>query len=244
MKNLTGVVCGTLLLFFSHVGRAQSVGYAYAGTGTSAGYAVSADVEFTISAGQIVITLENTTPHTDDAGQLLTGIKFSLSPELATAVTMTAATGDPRNIYSNGSYADSAAVSLMSTWEALTSKSGICQLDFNPNAQFAIVGPADGETATTAGNYIANGSIDANNGHNPYTAISATFTLTDSGITADTEISNVTFVYGTQLNTFVPGQPTTFQQVPEISTGAFGFALLGVCFVARRRSPATSLRIS
>ena len=232
-----------MLLLFGCEGRAQSVGYAYAGAGTSSGFAVSAEADFTISAGQIVITLENTTLHTIDASQLLTGIKFTLSPGLASAATLTAATGDPRNISGDGSYTDGSAVSLMNTWESI-SKNGVCQLDFNPNAQYAIVGPADGETATTAGIYNANSSIDGNSGHNPFTAISATLTLSSPGITADTEISNVTYIYGTQLNTFVSGQPTAFQPVPEISTGAFGFALLGVCFLARRRSPATSLRLS
>jgi hypothetical protein len=227
------MVCAGLPGWWGDEGRAQSV--VDTGTGTSAGFAVSATADFTVTAGQIVLTLENTTVHTDDAGQLLTGIKFTLDPSVAGA-TLTAATAEARNIADNGSYVDGPTVSLLNTWESTLSNKGVYQIDFNPNAEYAIVGPADGETATLAGMYNANGSIEGNSGHNPYTAISASFTLSSSDITADTAISGVTFIYGTQLNTFVPGQPTQqMQMVPEMSTAAFGIAMLGVLSVARRR---------
>jgi hypothetical protein len=235
------MVCAGLPVWWGDEGCAQSV--VDTGTGTSSGYAVSATADFTITAGQIVLTLENTTVHTDDAGQLLTGIRFNLDPSLATAATLTAATADPRNIADDGTYSDGPAVSLLNTWESSLSH-GSYQLDFNPNAEYGIVGAADGETATIAGIYNANGSIEGNSGHSPFTAISATFTLSSPDITTTTAISNVTFIYGTQLNTFVPGQPTQMQAVPEMSTAAFGIAMLGVLFVARRRIPPAKLQTS
>lgn len=206
-------------------------------TGTSAGESVSSNASFTTSAGQVVLTLQNTTAHTADAGQLLTGIRFTLSPDLVAAATLTSASAIPRDIASNGSYLDGPAQSLLGTWES-TLSAGVYQLDFNPNAEFAIVGPADGETSTTAGVYNANGSIKGNAGHNPFTAKSASFTLSGAQITAATTVSNVSFIYNTGLSNVIPGNPVPTPPsapVPEPSTALFGLALLGASGVVRSR---------
>ena len=207
-------------------------------TGTSAGVPVSASADFTTSNGQVVLTLQNTTVHTADAGQLLTGVRFTLAPTPGSAATLTAATAIPRDIDGAGNYVDGPSQSILGTWESGFS-SGVYQLDFNPNAEFGIVGPADGETASIAGNYsLANGSIKGNPGHNPFTAKSATFTLSSAGITDTTAITGVTFIYNTALSTLIPGTPVTPpppSSVPEPSTVGFGLAMLGACGAARRR---------
>lgn len=212
----------------------------FTGSGTSSGVAVAAKADFTTSAGQVLITLQNTTAHTADAGQLLTGIRFTLAPTPGSVATMTSATAIPRTIAADGSYADGASQSILNTWES-TFSGGVYQLDFNPNAEFGIVGAADGETASVAGNYaLANGSIKANPGHNPFTAKSATFTLASAGITAGTTVTGVTFIYNTGLSTFVnatQGTPPP-PPIPEPSTVGFGLALLGACGAARRRKAA------
>lgn len=206
-------------------------------SGTSAGVPVTSQATFTTSLGQIALTLQNTTIHTADAGQLLTGLRFTLSPELTTAATLTSALAIPRNITSGGSYTDGTPQSLLGTWESTVS-AGVYQLDFNPNAEFAIVGPADGETASTAGIYHANGSIEGNPGHNPFTAKSATFIFSNSQITEATSIANVFFIYNTALSNVIPGTVVTTpppSSVPEPSTALFGMALLGACSVVRSR---------
>ena len=127
--------------------------------------------------------------------------------------------------------------SILGTWESGIN-AGVYQLDFNPNAEFAIVGSADGETAVLAGLYTGNGSINGNTGHNPFTAKSATFTLSSPEITAGTTITGVSFIYNTALSYVVPGTPTTPPPppaVPEPSSVGFGLAILGVCGAARRR---------
>ena len=208
----------------------------YTGTGNSAGVPVASTASFTTSAGQVQLTLKNTTVHTADAGQLLTGIRFTLAPNPITTATLTAATAIPRTIAGDGTYVDGSSQSLMGTWESSLS-AGVYQLDFNPNAEFGIVGPADGETASLPGVYNANGSIAGNPGHNPFTAKSATFTLSDALITSGTTISNVSFIYNTGLSYVVPGTATQDAPppIPEPSTIAFGLALLGACGSVRHR---------
>jgi hypothetical protein len=50
----------------------------------------------------------------------------------------------------------------------------------------------------------ANGSIAGNGPHNPFLAENGTFFITDRGITADTQVSNVVFSFGTEAGTNVP----------------------------------------
>ena len=239
MKHLTSALAITIGLtgIAGLPSSARATFIQYTGSGTSAGVPVAASADFTTSAGQVSLTLQNTTVHTADAGQLLTGIRFTLAPIPGSVATMTSATAIPRTIAANGSYVDGASQSILNTWESGFS-GGVYQLDFNPNAEFGIVGPADGETASVAGNYaLANGSIKANPGHNPFTAKSATFTLSSAGITAGTTVTGVTFIYNTGLSTFInatQGTPPP-APVPEPSTVGFGLAVLGACGAARRR---------
>ncbi len=219
---------------------AQATVLPFQGSGTSAGVAVSAKADFDVTAGQLVLTLENTTPHTADAGQLLTGIRFSITTGVTpvAAATFTAAAAGSRTIAGNGTYVVGASSSLLSTWEKTVSGS-VFQLDFNPNAQFAIVGPADGEIGAAAGVYTGNGSINGNPGHNPYAARLATFTLANAGITSASQIGNVTFLYNTALSQLIPGAPVSIPPpvpIPEPASIGFGVALLGVCVTARLKS--------
>ena len=225
--------------FVSFAGGAQAVFVEYDVSGTSAGVPVTSQATFTTSLGHLVLTLQNTTAHTADAGQLLTGLRFTLSPNLASVATLTSASAIPRNIAADGSYSDGSAQSLLGTWES-TLNAGVYQVDFNPNAEFAIVGPADGETISMAGLYHANGSIEGNPGHNPFTAKSATFVFSSPGITESTSIGNVSFIYNTALSNVIPGHevPTPPPSVPEPSTALFGLALVGATGAVRsRKSP-------
>ncbi len=209
----------------------------YSVSGTSAGVVVTSDATFVTSAGQMTLTLQNTTPHTADAGQLLTGIRFTLTPLLSAAATLTGATAIPRTIAGDGTYVDGLSRSIIGTWESSLNV-GVYQFDFNPNAEFAIVGPADGETNSLAGLYNANGSINGNSGHNPFTAKSATFTLSSAQITAGTTIENVSFIYNTGLSNVIvatPVPPPPATPIPEPSTVGFGLALIGACGASRCR---------
>jgi hypothetical protein len=216
--------------------------YQFNGSGVSAGKPVSATAIFEVSSGMVKLTLINTTPDTNDAGQLLTGVTFSLIQPNSTFITdafLSAAFGIPRMIYGNGTYSDGAPVSLLASWERKLN-GNIYQLDFNPDAKYAIVGPADGETLVPlSGIYTSNGSISANPGHNPFTAKQADFTLTSAAITEFTKLGNVTFIYNTGLTCSIPGTPGSPgpSPIPEPRTGlVFGLGLAAACWVKARRS--------
>lgn len=220
--------------------------YNFVGMGTSGGQSVSANVGFQVDDGQVVLTLANTTPHTVSAAQLLTGVKFTLLDPATGAITTSnfaAATAIPRTVFDDGTYADGASRSILSSWEKKLTGSTY-QLDFNPDAKYAIVGPADGELGPVAGIYSGtNGSLNLNPARNPFVAKSATFTLTDSLIGNGTQITNVSFIYNTGLVFGIPGAPvlqaSDASAVPEVSAAwVFGLGLGGACLLRARRKRA------
>lgn len=232
LPTLLGIL-GTLLL----PTQAQAGFVQFSATGTSAGVSVSSKATFQTTPGELTVSVENTTPHTADASQLLTGIRFTLSPSPMTMALWLSAMAIPRNIADDGSYVDGAPVSLLGTWEANLS-GGAYQLDFHPNAQFSLIGPADGETASTPGVYTVNGSINGSPGHNPFSAKNITFKLGSPGIDPATTVTGVSFIYNTALSKVIPGTRDTLQEistVPEPATMGFGLAILTVCGAARRR---------
>ena len=89
-----------------------------------------------------------------------------------------------------------------------------------------IIGPPGGPTYSNA-----NGSIAGNKPHNPFLNESATFTITGTGITADTTITSATFSFGTTSGVDVDGVAT-----PEPSSFVYlcGFGV--VVLVGRYRS--------
>jgi hypothetical protein len=226
-------ILGTVLL----AATAQAGFVQFSATGTSGGAPVSSKATFQTSPGELTLTLENTTPHTADANQLLTGIRFTLAPSPMTMALWLSAMATPRIVADDGTYVDGAPVSLMGTWEANLSGGGY-QLDFHPNVQFSIIGPADGETASTPGVYTANGSINGSAAHNPFIAKSITFKLGSPGIDPNTTVTGVSFLYNTGLSNVVPGTPDPLQEistVPEPATTGFGLAIIAACGAARRR---------
>jgi hypothetical protein len=113
-------------------------------------------------------------------------------------------------------------------------------LGTNVGPAHLIIGPPG-----SGGTYSsANGSIAGNKPHNPFLEQSASFTITGSGITADTTITTATFSFGTTAGTnLVPGVNLVhISSVPEPSSlilSASGFGLLGVvgfCYSRRRRN--------
>lgn len=176
----------------------QSIGMAsiqtFSGT-SSDGHAVSGSVEWTINAIADTITfkLTNTTAVTKDAGELFTGINFTvggLVPTLASDL------GIQRTVASNGTFSDTATAQNLS-WSVVSHGAGY-QLNFNPNAKDAIIAPPAGSV------YTANDSVNGNNGHNPFAAVTATFVINASGLLDTTPIVITNFLYGTELDPAIP----------------------------------------
>jgi hypothetical protein len=160
---------------------------------SSDGHPVSGSAEFTLNAAAdtVLVKLTNTTSLTLDAGELFTGLDFSLG---GLTPAMTSDTGIERDVAGSGSFTDTGSPQNL-TWSLVSQGGGTFQLNFNPNAKHAIIGPP------TAGSYAAaGGSIKANNGHNPFAAEVANFVLSVPGLEANTPLSVTTFRYGTTLD--------------------------------------------
>jgi hypothetical protein len=176
---------------------------------SSDGHPVSATADFTAVGDVVTVKLTNTTTTTLDAGELFTGVDFTIS---GLTPTLTSDTGIERTINNDGTFSDTATAQDLS-WSLVSLGGGTWQLNFNPNAEHAIVGPPSG------GNYAgANGSIKGNPGHNPFAAEMAVFELNVPGISQAPLPSVVveSFRFGTALNpgtgTITPG---TGLEVPE-----------------------------
>ena len=129
---------------------------------------VSGTAEFPLNdaADTVTVKLTNTTTTTLDAGELFTGLDFGLG---GLTPTLTSDTGIQRTVIGSGAFSDTGSAQNLS-WSRVSLGGGSYQLNFNPNAEDAILGPP------TAGSYSgANGSIKGNAGHNPFAAEMAVF---------------------------------------------------------------------
>jgi PEP-CTERM motif len=202
---------------------ASATTLSFSGT-SSDGHPVSGTADFTLGAGTATIKLTNTTTTTLDAGELFTGLDFSLA---GLTPSLTSKTGIERTVTGSGSFSDTGSAQNL-TWSLVSLGSGSFQLNFNPNADDAILGPPSG------GNYAgANGSIKGNAGHNPFAAEVGTFVLSVPGLTSGSSVSVKNFRYGTTLD---PATGTTTgggPDVPEPST--LVLMVLGLALTAIRR---------
>jgi len=183
-------------------------------TGTVGGSPV--DVSYTIiaSANTITVTLNNLEADPSSVIQLISGFSFNVSHGSTSGAT-TVNTGSIIDVAGNGSFGTPTSDPLLG-W-------GITQSGLNVHLsslpQYLIIGAPD----TGTGLYDdANGSIAANPGHNPFTYKTATFTITDTGVNADTTFSDITFYFGTTPSTL--DNPNT----PPVPDGGSTVVLLGL----------------
>jgi hypothetical protein len=214
--------CAAVLFFASILATSEASAALISFSGTSAdGHAISGNADFTLGAGTLTIKLTNTTATTFDAGELFTGLDFSLgglTPSLASK------TGIERTVADSGSFTDTGSPQDLS-WSLISLGSGSYQLNFTPNAEDGIIGPPSG------GSYSgANGSIKGNAGHDPFVAETATFVLNVPGATLNTPFDITTFRFGTTLE---PATVTTTTTVPEPSTCVL--LILGLVIAAWKR---------
>lgn len=197
--------------------------------------AVSASATFVTGNGTLTIELADLLANPVSAGQLLSGLQFTLSSG-NTGATLTGSSGQEINI-ANGVGQLGSAVSAGWGFGNLQSGYVLCvicpgvSLPQPPTVQpsHLIIGP---------GPYTdANGSINNNDPHNPFLNQTASFTFDAPGVTGNTTVSNVVFSFGTAWGSTVPGGGT----VPEPGTMALiGTGGLAVFLIRRKRSVRSS----
>src|SRR4029077_4301248 len=103
---------------------------------SSDGHAVKGTADFSLGPGTATIKLTNTTTTTLDAGELFTGLDFSLG---GLTPSLTSKTVIERAVTGSGSVSDTVSAQNL-TWSLVSLGSGSFQLNFNPNADDAILG--------------------------------------------------------------------------------------------------------
>ena len=218
-------VAAVLLLGFAGVATADQIFATPTGATNSTGQAVSATADFSQSGSTLTLTLTNTLLGIKSAGQLLTGITFTLSD--GSSVALNSQTGDLINIASNGTVSDLGTLTLgwgfgstgSNTFEMCVICTGSVTATATPEQ--GIVGPGPYSSA--------NSSIDGNGPHNPFVNQAATFTF---NVPSNETVSNVVFSFGT-----TPGASNV--PAPEPSTLLLlGTGLCALAWLTSRRSHA------
>ena len=222
-----------LVSAFAATSHATTITFVTPTGASTGGGPVNASATFTTSAGQISITLSDLLANPTDVGQLVSDLDFVLSNG-ATAGTLSSSSGQQISVVSNGSFTLGPTTST--GWGLNQNVSGGLQLD-----ALGFVGPAGLIIGSPGpGNVYggANSSIAGNGPHNPFINQTATFTVTNGTITADTTITSATFSFGTVDGINVPGVPSiTVTATPEPnSLVLLGSGIIGLAVWAKKRT--------
>ena len=190
------------------------------------GTPVSATADFSLSGTTLTLTLTNTITGIGSAGQLLTGLTFTLSN--GSGVSLNSEMGDLLTVNSDKTFTDLGTSALgwgfgttgTNTFEVCMICTGGVTSGVTPKE--GILGPVSGD-----GKYDnANSSIAGSGPHNPYVNGTATYKFAvPTGVTA----SNVFFQFGT-----TPGGAISAPEPASILL--LGLGLLGLAVLTGRRS--------
>jgi hypothetical protein len=206
---------------------------------------VDASVTFESSTGVLHITLTDLLGNPANAGQLISGLEYTLSVEGQSSLISSSAqqmSVDDHGFATFGStgpagwgfgtYQGNSIVCVVCGSANLSTPVGA-----GAGPAGTIIGPPD-----AAGMYTnANGSVAGSGSHNPFLNQTVTFFVANPQITSSTTVSNVLFSFGTTFGSDIAGIPGTVSdssipQVPEPSTFVLTAMALGaVLFVVRQR---------
>ncbi len=224
----TGLLCLTAFLACGTTISFQTPAGAIAG-----GQPVNATADFNVTAGTITLTLTNLIVNPTSVVQNVSGILFDVtSPDLTKALIGSGFSGTGTPITINGSGNGSLGSSGATNWALNDSGSllAICAVCAGgPGPASTLIGQGVGGSQTTYSN--ANGSIAGNGPHNPFYYNVITFTITNPGITENTAISSVSFLFGTSPDTIggtqIENLPPDAPEPATFSLAAGGLLLLG-----------------
>ena len=211
----------------------------YAAMGPDGSQTVNGKAVFTLSSNQLTIDLTNetTASNMNSTAELLTGLEFNLAGSLS--LSNGSATGETVDVNSD------LTLTTPSSMQNLDQGWGGGNLGGNPDEYAAAAGLNLGSGKSFNGTNLdgadyalipaitAVANADGFTQHSPYTygSVTLTFTVTGTGTLAS-DLSNVTFLFGTTPDATPAGTITTI--VPEPTSLAGILLALSACVGARR----------
>lgn len=237
LRRLQGFVLpAALISLMFGTSNSRAAFITYSGSGSGGDGAISASASFTITNGQIVLTLTNTLAASafKSPGQALSCIEFTLgNAPGATAITPSGQFGDvgAGNLVTYVATDDGTGQSTPQRWVTNSSISG------NTVTLTPIGG---GQPSQMISPFVANGGAYpmANGGvpiFDSYVIGTATFTMSMAGVLSTTDITAVTFRFGTSREWTVTGSRDVTPTVPEPATMALAISGLGTFGIAGLR---------
>ena len=185
---------------------------------TAGGQPVNVTATFVTGFPFVQVTIINNQANPTNIIQAVSDLSFHLSSGTSGSLQLSA--GGERNIAADGTFTNG---SVVDTGWALSNVGSTFHLNVLGTAigpAHLLIGPPDNSNLYSH----ANGSIAGNGPHNPFLAENATFFITDRGITADTQVSNVVFSFGTEAGRNVPAIPDSGATVALLGLALMGLA--------------------
>jgi hypothetical protein len=240
-----GLLASAVLAVTLASGAASGAFISFTANGTDTDGPLSAQADFTTSAGQVFLTLTNLLGEDviRSAGQALSDISFDLVDGTTGTVGTNSASGQFGNLSDTGGVVTYVATDAQTGHTTDTSP---VRWLTSPNTSFGtthilLEAIGGGQPSQMIIPFAANGGTygNVNNGFdnfNSYVIGPASFTLLLTGVTESTTISNVMFSFGTGPDTLLPGVPVPTPGVPEPgSLALIALGLVGLAATSRRK---------
>ncbi len=226
LKNAGAITIFLAMLAVTSTADANMISWITPSGSTTSDGSVSAQADFTLSASTILLVLTNLQQNLTSDGQELSGLTFGVTGASGSGSLTTVNLGDISTIDTGTNDYTVGISDLLTRWEATESGTTIDLTTLTggqPNR--LIIGPDNmGGFDPNVGQYTnANPSVS---NHNPNVLGTARFTITVPGVTSASQISSVSFEFGTQSTPETVGG----QLVPEPSmlAGLLSAAVMGL----------------
>lgn len=233
MRKIFLAACTTL--FCAGAAFSGTITYNAIGTASGNGELENASATFITSLNSITVSLSNFLANPNDAGQLFSGITFTLSLAPVSNPSLTSSSGTELTITSNSVGGYSIGSAQPAGWGFSFSGATLTLNDLvvGSSPKHTVIGPSNNGTYSGGAYSSANASLKGN--HNPFLK-DATFTIMAPGVTTLTTVTGATFMFGTAAGNNIVGVPAA--AVSEPATVSFlvlaGAGLCGRALMKRK----------